>query len=147
MMSFILNSICLKRTLAQMFKCSYICLMEKGKVIPVCEIELVDEKKVEAARERIENIGQVLGMADTFKLLGEPTRLKIILALENSELCVCDLAATIDLTVSAVSHQLRLLRNARLVKYRKAGKLVYYSVEDEHIDKLIEQVKEHIEEQ
>lgn len=121
--------------------------MEKGKVIPVCEIELVDEKKVEAARERIENIGQVLGMADTFKLLGEPTRLKIILALENSELCVCDLAATIDLTVSAVSHQLRLLRNARLVKYRKAGKLVYYSVEDEHIDKLIEQVKEHIEEQ
>ncbi|NOX66342.1 MAG: helix-turn-helix transcriptional regulator [Chlorobi bacterium] len=120
--------------------------MEKGKVIPVCDVEIIDEKKVEAAREKIENIDQVLGMADIFKLLGEPTRLKIILALENSELCVCDLAATIDSTVSAVSHQLRLLRNARLVKYRKAGKLVYYSVEDEHIDKIIEQVKEHIEE-
>jgi len=120
--------------------------MKKEKVMPVCEVEIVDEKKVQAARGRIKNTDQVLEMASIFKLLGEPTRLKIILALENSELCVCDLAAAIDSTVSAVSHQLRLLRNARLVKYRKAGKLVYYSVEDEHIDKLIEQVKEHIEE-
>ncbi len=120
--------------------------MKNEKVMPVCEVEIVDEKKVEAARDKIENIDQLQGMADIFKLLGEPTRLKIILALENSELCVCDLAASIDSTVSAVSHQLRLLRNARLVKYRKAGKLVYYSVEDDHIDKLIEQVKEHAEE-
>ncbi|VAX15512.1 hypothetical protein MNBD_IGNAVI01-3031 [hydrothermal vent metagenome] len=129
-----------------MFKCYYICSMKNEKVVPVCEIDIVDEKKVEAAREKIENIGQVLGMADIFKLLGEPTRLKIILALENSELCVCDIAAAINSTISAVSHQLRLLRNARLVKYKKAGKMVFYSVEDTHIDKLIEQVKEHIEE-
>ena len=129
-----------------MFKCFYLWSMKNEKVMPVCEVEIVDEKKVEAARDKIENIDQLQGMADIFKLLGEPTRLKIILALENSELCVCDLAASIDSTVSAVSHQLRLLRNARLVKYRKAGKLVYYSVEDDHIDKLIEQVKEHTEE-
>jgi ArsR family transcriptional regulator len=120
--------------------------MRKEKVIPVCEVEIIDEKKVQAAREKIEDTDQVQTMADIFKLLGEPTRLKIILALENSELCVCDLAAAIESTISAVSHQLRLLRNARLVKYRKAGKLVFYSVEDEHIDKLLEQVKEHIEE-
>jgi len=126
-----------------MFLCLY---MRKEKVIPVCEVEIVDEKKVQAAREKIEDTDQVQTMADIFKLLGEPTRLKIILALENSELCVCDLAAAIESTISAVSHQLRLLRNARLVKYRKAGKLVFYSVEDEHIDKLLEQVKEHIEE-
>ncbi len=120
--------------------------MKKEKIVPVCEVEIVDEKKVEVAREKIKDADQVQGMADIFKLLGEPTRLKIILALENSELCVCDLAAAINSTISAVSHQLRLLRNARLVKYRKAGKLVFYSVEDEHIDILIEQVKEHIEE-
>ncbi len=120
--------------------------MKNEKVMPVCEINIVDEKKVEAAKEKIECVSQVLEMADIFKLLGEPTRLKIILALNNSELCVCDLAASIDSTVSAVSHQLRLLRNSRLVKYRKDGKLVYYSVMDGHIDKLIEQVKEHTEE-
>ena len=120
--------------------------MKNEKIIPVCEVDIVDEKKVEEAREKIKDLDQVHEMADIFKLLGEPTRLKIILALNKSELCVCDLAAAIDSTISAVSHQLRLLRNARLVKYRKAGKLVYYSIEDEHIDTLIEQVKEHIEE-
>ncbi|MCB9249376.1 MAG: winged helix-turn-helix transcriptional regulator [Ignavibacteriales bacterium] len=84
------------------------------------------------------NIGNI------FKLLGEPTRLKIIFSLMDNELCVCDLAATIDTTISAISHQLRLLRNARLVKFRKDGKMVYYTIKDEHIKKLIEQIAEHV---
>ena len=120
--------------------------MKKEKIAPVCEVEIIDEKKVLEARKKINDINQILDMADIFKLLGEPTRLKIILALMNSELCVCDLAAAIDSTVSAVSHQLRLLRNMRLVKYRKDGKMVYYSTDDEHINNAIQQIKEHIKE-
>ncbi len=120
--------------------------MNKETNAPVCKIEIVDETKVEEAKKELENTQQILEIAEIFKLLGEPTRLKIIISLINSELCVCDLAAAIDSTVSSVSHQLRLLRNARLVKYRKEGKMVFYSIEDEHINKLVEQAKEHIEE-
>ncbi len=120
--------------------------MKKENNAPVCKIEIVDESKVKKAKKSLENTQQIFDMANIFKLLGEPTRLKIVVSLLNSELCVCDLAATIDSTISSVSHQLRLLRNARLVKYRKKGKMVFYSIEDEHISKLVEQVKEHIEE-
>lgn len=120
--------------------------MKKEKTAPVCEIEIVDEKKVIAAREKIADTEQVLDMAEIFKLLGEPTRLKIVLSLINNELCVCDLAAAMDANVSTVSHQLRLLRNARLVKYRKEGKMVFYSIEDNHINDAINNIKEHTEE-
>ena len=96
--------------------------MKKETNAPVCEVEIVDGKKVEKAKEKIADTDQVLEMADIFKLLGELTRLKIVLVLLNSELCVCDLAAAMDANVSTVSHQLRLLRNAKLVKYRKEGK-------------------------
>lgn len=120
--------------------------MNKEKIAPVCEVEIVDEKKVKAAREKIKNVRSILDMADIFKLLGEPTRLKIVLALMNSELCVCDLSAAIESNVSTVSHQLRLLRNARLIKYRKDGKMVFYSTDDEHINVAIEKIREHAEE-
>lgn len=120
--------------------------MKKEKIAPVCEVEIVDEKKVIEAKEKIANTKQILLMADIFKLLGEPTRLRIVLSLINSELCVCDLAAAIDTNVSTVSHQLRLLRNARLVKYRKEGKMVFYSIDDNHINDAIKKIKEHTEE-
>lgn len=120
--------------------------MNKVKIVPVCEIEIIDEAKVRVAKEKIENLNVILDMADIFKLLGEPTRLKIVLALMNSELCVCDLAAAIESNVSTVSHQLRLLRNSRLVKYRKDGKMVFYSTDDEHINVAIEKIREHSEE-
>ena len=120
--------------------------MKNENNAPVCKIEIIDESKVKKAKEKLENTQQIFEMANIFKLLVEPTRLKIIMSLINSELCVCDLAAAIDSTISSVSHQLRLLRNSRLVKYRKEGKMVYYSIEDDHINKLIQQVKEHIDE-
>lgn len=85
-------------------------------------------------------------MAEIFKLLGEPTRLKIVLSLINRELCVFDLAAALNANVSTVSHQLRLLRNARLVKYRKEGKMVFYSIDDNHINDAINNIKAHTEE-
>ncbi len=83
-------------------------------------------------------------LADLFKAFADPTRVKILRALSVSELCVCDLAAIINLSQSAISHQLRLLRMARLVKFRKAGKMVYYSLDDEHVRRLIDQGLKHI---
>lgn len=120
--------------------------MKKEKIAPVCEIEVVDEKKVAQARKKVADASQILDMAEIFKLLGEPTRLKIVLSLIISELCVCDLAAAIEANVSTVSHQLRLLRNARLVKYRKEGKMVFYSIDDNHINDAINNIKAHTEE-
>jgi ArsR family transcriptional regulator len=118
--------------------------MSKRIVEPVCKIEIVDKDKVKFAKEKLLNLDQILGTANLFKLIGEPSRLKILLSLFDNELCVCDLAATSESTISATSHQLRLLRNARLVKYRKEGKMIYYSLEDQHVKSLIEQAKEHL---
>ncbi len=120
--------------------------MSKIKSAPVCKIEIVDEAKVKKARKLISNSDEIIDIAEIFKLLGDPNRLKIVLALLHRELCVCDLAAVIDSTVSAVSHQLRLLRNVRLVKYRKDGKMVYYSIDDEHIAQIINITKVHVKE-
>jgi DNA-binding transcriptional ArsR family regulator len=83
-------------------------------------------------------------LSETFKLLGDPTRIKILHALAKRELCVCDLAAVVQMGQSAVSHQLRLLRGARLVKYRKEGKMAWYSLDDDHIKLLLSQGIEHI---
>jgi DNA-binding transcriptional ArsR family regulator len=87
-----------------------------------------------------------LRLADTFSILGNATRLKIIFALSQQELCVCDLAILLETTKSAVSHQLRLLRNARLVKYRREGKMSFYALDDEHIGKLFNQGLRHVKE-
>ena len=83
-------------------------------------------------------------IAETFKILGDPTRVKILHALSKRELCVCDISAVIALSQSAVSHQLRLLRGARLVKHRKEGKMAWYSLDDEHISLLLTQGIEHV---
>ncbi|MBU2700707.1 DNA-binding transcriptional ArsR family regulator [Sporomusaceae bacterium BoRhaA] len=83
-------------------------------------------------------------LAETFKILGDTTRVKILQILAKRELCVCDIAAVVQMGPSAVSHQLRLLRGARLVKYRREGKMAYYSLDDDHISALIEQGISHI---
>lgn len=85
-------------------------------------------------------------LAETFSILSNPTRLKIIFALSQEELCVCDLTILLGTTKSAVSHQLRILRIARLVKYRRDGKVSFYSLDDEHIKKLFDQGLRHVEE-
>lgn len=85
-------------------------------------------------------------IAEVFKIFGDSTRMKIIYALKLSELCVCDLAYITNSSQSAISHQLRILKQAKLVKARKEGKVVYYSLKDEHIVKLFEIGREHIEE-
>lgn len=83
-------------------------------------------------------------LAEAFRLLGDATRVKIIQILSRRELCVCDIAAATEMGQSAISHQLRLLRGARLVKYRKEGKMAWYSLDDEHVIILLTQGIEHI---
>jgi ArsR family transcriptional regulator len=102
-----------------------------------CDVTFIHQDRVKEARRGLKDEGTTSGMAETFKALGDPTRLKIVLALSREELCVCDLAALLGMTESAVSHQLRLLKTLRLVKYRRGGKMAYYSVDDEHIEDII----------
>ena len=85
-------------------------------------------------------------LADLFKIFGDSTRIKILYALLRSELCVCDIADLLGLTQSAISHQLRVLRSSKLVKFRRDGKTLYYSLADEHVCRIISQGMEHVEE-
>ena len=100
-----------------------------------------------ALRRELLAEGAVAALAETFKLLGDATRVRILDALSRSELCVCDLARLLALTESAVSHQLRLLRSMRVVKARRDGRHIYYTMDDAHIVGLFEQGLEHVEEQ
>ncbi len=87
---------------------------------------------------------EIQGLSEMFKLFADETRLRIICAILNHELCVCDLCELLELNQSAVSHQLQLLRSSKLVKYRKEGKQVYYSLKDEHIENIIKMALAHI---
>ena len=88
----------------------------------------------------------VVALAETFKALGDPTRLRIVTALAQEELCVCDIATLVDVSESAVSHSLRTLRQLRLVRYRKVGKIAYYSLDDTHVARLVAEGLSHIDE-
>jgi DNA-binding transcriptional ArsR family regulator len=87
-----------------------------------------------------------LALADTFKVLGDTTRIRILDALSRSELCVCDIASRVGLTESAVSHQLRLLRDSRIVRTRRNGRQIFYTLDDQHVVKLLSQGLDHVEE-
>ncbi len=97
-------------------------------------------------KKKMLNDDILFDIAEVFKIFGDSTRMKIIYALKLSELCVCDLAFITNSTQSAISHQLRILKQAKLVKSRKDGKVVYYSLKDEHVIKLFEIGREHVEE-
>jgi ArsR family transcriptional regulator, lead/cadmium/zinc/bismuth-responsive transcriptional repressor len=88
----------------------------------------------------------VEALADTFRVLGDPTRVRILDALSSGELCVCDIASLVGISESAASHQLRLLRGMRLVRPRRSGRLVYYAVDDQHILELLKQASTHVQE-
>lgn len=118
--------------------------MQEKEVNDICEIYCIHEESVRDLRSKALDRETVLGLAETFKLLGDPTRVQIIFALSQKELCVCDVAAVLGMSQSAVSHQLRLLRHARLVRFRKEGKIVYYSIDDEHITNLFRECLDHI---
>jgi DNA-binding transcriptional ArsR family regulator len=113
----------------------------------VCDLVQIDLTRVRKIRAALVPGDAVRGLADTFSALGDPTRVRILDALSHGELCVCDLAAVLSLSQSAVSHQLRLLRGLRLVRPRRDGRIVFYSLDDQHIISLFKQTLQHVEEQ
>ena len=110
----------------------------------VCKIDSVDFAKVERVKAAFPEQNVIVNLAEFFKAIGDPTRLKIVIALMKEELCVCDLAALINVTVSGISHQLRILRGLKIVRNRKEGKMVFYSLADRQITSLVSQAQEHI---
>ncbi len=111
-----------------------------------CEISYVHGETVEAITADMPPREAVFAMAETFKLLSDPTRLKLVHALSRGELCVCDLAAMLGVGSTAVSNHLRLLRGMRLVNYRRQGKMAYYSLADGHITRLLAECLDHVQE-
>jgi ArsR family transcriptional regulator len=111
-----------------------------------CDCDVIHGEIVEAVREKMPDESELYDLADFFKVLGDSTRARIICALDESEMCVCDLAVLLNMTKSAISHQLRSLKQTNLVKYRKEGKVVYYSLADYHVKEIFEKGLEHIRE-
>jgi len=111
-----------------------------------CRIRVVHLDRVEKARREVISAHELDRLSLTYKVLGDPNRLKIVMALRNVEMCVCDLAAFTGLTDSAVSHQLRRLKDLALVKSRREGQIIYYSLDDEHVSELLNVGLEHVQE-
>jgi DNA-binding transcriptional ArsR family regulator len=112
--------------------------------LDACVTPCVHGERVERAQAVLLNDEAAAGLAEIFSLLGDRTRVRILHALILGELCVCDISAVLDVSSSAISHQLRLLRTAKLVKARKEGKNVFYSLDDAHVHSLIAQGLEHV---
>lgn len=112
----------------------------------VCDLVQIDLARVRKIRALLVPGEAVGALAETFRALGDPTRVRILDALSHGELCVCDLAAVLGLSQSAVSHQLRLLRGLRLVRPRRDGRIVFYSLDDQHIMAILRQTLQHVEE-
>ena len=111
-----------------------------------CQIKVVHLDRVEQARKEAIANQELDRLALTYKVLGDPNRLKIVMALRNVEMCVCDLAAFTCLSDSAVSHQLRRLKDLALVKSRREGQIIYYSLDDDHVEELLKVGLEHLRE-
>lgn len=109
-----------------------------------CELIQVHEDTVQQVEAQLPPDEQLYDLAELFKVFGDSTRVKILYALFEAELCVCDIAQLLGLSQSAVSHQLRTLKNSKLVKFRREGKTVFYSLDDEHVRSIIGQGMEHL---
>lgn len=112
----------------------------------LCEITIIHEDVVKEVKKIMPKDDEIYDLAEFFKVFADSTRMKMIYALMENELCVCDLANIVNTTQSAISHQLKILRQSKLVKFRKEGKVVYYSLDDEHISQIVKKGREHIEE-
>lgn len=113
---------------------------------PLCDEICVHTHEVEHITAAMPDIDTLYDLAELFRVFGDSTRIRILCALFEGEMCVCDIAETLNMTVSAISHQLRILKSARLVKFRKDGKVCYYSLSDDHVKTIIGQGVEHIRE-
>ena len=112
--------------------------------IPVSENSVIHEDVLERVRKKMPNEDPIYEVSELFKVFGDSTRARIICALNIEEMCVCDLSALLNMTQSAISHQLRILKSSRLAKSRKQGKVVYYSLDDSHIGDIFAKAFEHV---
>ena len=109
-----------------------------------CDCNIIHEEVVNKVREHMPEESILLDLADIFKVFSDSTRVKILYALFRAEMCVCDISVLLGMTKSSISHQLRVLKQAKLVKNRRAGKVVYYSLADEHIKVIFDQALIHV---
>jgi DNA-binding transcriptional ArsR family regulator len=121
-------------------------MSSRSYVPDLCDVVHLHPARVAELRDALIGEDDVVDLAETFRTLGDPTRVRILDALSHGELCVCDLAALVRMSESAVSHQLRLLRNLRLVKPRREGRMVFYALDDRHIISLFRQGLRHVQE-
>jgi len=112
----------------------------------VCDCDVIHADVVEEVSKHMPEEEKLYDLADFFKIFGDSTRIKILMALDHKEMCGCDLAVLLNMTKSAISHQLKTLKQEKLVKYRREGKVVYYSLQDDHVKNILEIGLEHINE-
>lgn len=112
--------------------------------VPQCETVCVHEDVVDRVHEILPPEEALYDLAELYKVFGDSTRIKILYVLFESEMCVCDIAQTLGMSMSAISHQLRVLKNSRLVSFRREGKTIIYSLADDHVRTIIDQGMEHI---
>ena len=111
-----------------------------------CEVTLIHEDNVKKAINELPDDELIADLSDMFKIFGDQTRVKILMALESGEMCVCDIAAVMDMSQSAISHQLRVLKQSNIVKTRREGKVVYYSSSDDHVKEIFDMAMVHVQE-
>lgn len=120
-----------------------------NKLQPIdrCDCIVIHEEIVNEVKKKMPLEEDLYDLAELFKVFGDSTRIKILWALHEAEMCVCDIAVLLNMTQSAISHQLRVLKQAHLVKNRKDGKVVYYSLDDDHVKQIFDQGLDHVNEQ
>jgi len=121
-------------------------MVTKANEIDRCDCDVIHDDIVAKVKENMPEVESLYDLAELFKVFGDSTRVRILWALDSSEMCVCDIAYLLNMTQSAISHQLRVLKQAELVKSRRDGKIVYYSLADEHVRTIFDQGLSHISE-
>ena len=120
--------------------------MEEIRRAECCEEYCIHGDVIASVRAKLPDVEELYDLAEFFKVFGDTTRIRILYVLFEAEMCVCDIAEMLNMTASAISHQLRLLKQSRLVKSRREGKTIYYSLADDHVRSIIDMGREHIEE-
>lgn len=121
-------------------------MVDTHPMIERCDCEVIHEEIVNRVRSIFPPEETLYDLAELYKVFGDSTRIKILWALDESEMCVCDIAFLLKMTQSAISHQLRVLKQAHLVKNRREGKIIFYSLDDEHVRQILDQGLVHINE-
>ena len=119
---------------------------ETEETVEICSARVIHRETLAAVQAVMPGDARICDLADFFKIFGDRTRIAILWALSESEMCVCDLCALLDMKQSAVSHQLKLLKQSGIVRYRREGKVVYYSLNDEHIRRVLNLGLQHVRE-